>query len=102
MGTPDDVETVRKFFAGWDGPDPRSLFEEHLADDCVWHNSGLPTLEGKAACLQLVEVFLEHFPKIRIDIAEIGANDDVVFVQRTDNCLDPSGAVAAVIEVAGV
>jgi limonene-1,2-epoxide hydrolase len=50
----------------------------------------------------LVEVFLDHFPKIRIDISGIGSNGDVVFVQRTDNCLDPDGQVAAVIEVAGV
>lgn len=102
MSAADDIATVEKFFAGWDGPDPRGCFEQYLAEDCVWHNSGMPTLEGKAACLQLVGVFLGHFPRIRIEIAQIGANDEVVFVQRTDDCLDPSGAVAARIEVTGV
>jgi limonene-1,2-epoxide hydrolase len=97
-----DEKIVREFFDAWDGPDPRGAFDEHLAEDCVWLNTGLPTLEGKQACMQLVDVFLGHFPKIRIDVTEIASNADVVFVQRTDNCLDPDGEVAAVIEVAGV
>ena len=102
MSARDDIAAVEKFFSGWDGSDPRGCFDEYLAEDCVWHNAGMPTLEGKPACMQLVDVFLGHFPKIEIDIAQIAANDDVVIVQRTDKCLNASGAVAAVIEVAGV
>src|SRR5581483_1470900 len=102
MTVRDDIVTVEKFFAGWDGPDPRGCFEEYLAEDCVWHNTGMPTLEGRAACMQLIGSVLEHFPKVRIDITQLAANDDVVFVQRTDHCLTPDGAVGAVIEVAGV
>lgn len=102
VSSPTDESIVEAFFAAWDGDDPRAAFDDYLAEDCVWHNSGMPTLDGKAACMQLVDVFLTHFPKIRIDIANIGSNGAVVFVQRTDNCLDQRGEVAVVIEVAGI
>jgi limonene-1,2-epoxide hydrolase len=95
-------KVAREFFAGWAGPDPLQVFEDYLADDCTWLNTGLPTMEGKAACLALVQPFFDHFPTVVIDIVNIASNDEVVFVQRTDRLIDPNGVEAFVIEVTGV
>ena len=102
MTLPQAEQLALDFFAGWAGPDPRQVFEDYLADDCTWLNTGLPTMEGKAACMALLDPFLAAFPKIVIDIVNIGSNDDVVFVQRTDRLIDPTGVEAVVIEVTGV
>lgn len=97
-----EEETVRAFFSGWAGDEPRAAFETYLDDDCAWFNTGLPPLKGKEACLSLVDVFLKKYPRIEIDILNIGSTPDVIFVERIDRCLDANGDVAATIEVAGV
>jgi limonene-1,2-epoxide hydrolase len=95
-------QQVRSFFAGWAGEDPRQAFADHLAEDCIWLNTGLPVMEGKAACIGLLDPFIARFPKIVVEIAQIGSNDEVVFVQRTDRLLDSTGTEALAIEVTGV
>jgi limonene-1,2-epoxide hydrolase len=102
MSLPEAENTIRAFFAGWASDNPRQVFEDYLADECVWFNTGLPTMEGKAACMALVGPFLTAFPKTVIDIRQISSNDEVVFVQRTDRLFDPDGAEQVVIEVTGV
>ena len=49
-----NLETARAFVAQWAKgtyADLRGAYEAYLADECVYENSGLPTVEGKATIL---------------------------------------------------
>jgi limonene-1,2-epoxide hydrolase len=98
----EDERTIREFMAGWGGESFRKVFDEYLADDCVWLNTGLPPFEGKETCIALLDRFMEAVPQMDVEVLNVASNGDVWFFERKDRCLDHEGQETIVIDVTGV
>lgn len=100
---PEDV--VFEFFKRIESTDyakTRAAFDDMLADDAVWANTGLPTAEGKQACLDFLDSF--HTFKvegIRIEVLAWGSRGGAVVTERVDHLLGTDGAPPASLPVAG-
>ena len=96
-----DEKIVREFMQAWNG-DFRQAFEDYLAEDCVWLNSGFPDLPNKEMCLRLVDGCLSAYSRIDVEFVQVGSNDDVIFVERIDHAFDADGNELVATAIAGV
>ncbi|MEW6470744.1 MAG: limonene-1,2-epoxide hydrolase family protein [Actinomycetota bacterium] len=101
------AEQVLKEFFSKLGPPykvARASFEEYLADDCVWENSGFPTCNGKQACLE----FLDHFAgatgtdSFEFEIRSWAAAGNAVVTERIDHFRTADGTTWASLALGGV
>ncbi len=84
--------------------------ESLCADDFVWANSGLPTLNGKAAIFANMHSggFAQHIPILNgmtsfsADVLHIASRGNVVFTERIDHHWDADGRDLMTPHIAGV
>lgn len=98
-------QIVRDFFTAQAIPGGLvAAFEQYLAEDCVWDNTGLPSCKGREACLSLLGGFisglgLDHITVDYLEIA-VGPNGGVV-TERVDRFFDKDGNSVGELPVAG-
>ena len=97
MRNVENEELVVQFFKamGTTFSEMRVAFEAYLADDCVWQNSGSPTLRGKKEIMRALEAFhdsigLEDVGGEFLAIASVG---DKVLTERHERWTGKDGAV---------
>jgi limonene-1,2-epoxide hydrolase len=86
MSNPESV--VRAFFKELgQGGGLLSAVERHMADDCRWDNSGLPSAMNKKEILGMMRSFVDGYAldKLVVDIVELGVAGDVVLTERVDH-----------------
>lgn len=98
-------EVVTAFLAKWGPPYSvmRQTFEEYLADDCIWENSGLPTCDGKEACLQFLDGFCQQTgtDSIEVEVLGLAASGSSVLTERIDTFKTADGEVIAPLPLSG-
>lgn len=107
MTEQDNAATARAFIEHWgrgSWADLRASYDHYLADDCVYQNSGLPTVSGKANILGLIDSLASAQPvgAIIAKIKTIAAAGDLVYSERIDRHLDAEGNHAYTVELFGV
>lgn len=107
MSEQENLETAQAFVQQWGKgtwADLRGAYETYLADDCVYENSGLPTVEGKATILGMIDQLAAAQPvgAIIATIRSIGATGDLVYSERSDRHLDADGNHAYTVDLLGV
>lgn len=89
-----EEKVVREFLTAWKTGDVRETWQHYLSDDVVWQNTGLPDCNGIAECMPILDLFLKSGTvNVDVDLHHIASDGATVLVERTDNCLDSSGAV---------
>lgn len=84
--------------------------ESHCSDDFVWANSGLETIEGKAALRAHMQSggFANAIPILKTmthfsaDLIHIASDGDVVFTERVDHHWDEQGRDLMTPHICGV
>ena len=84
--------------------------DELCTDDFIWANSGLPTLEGKAAIFEHMAnggfastiPILATMTSFSADLVHIASAGDVVFTERVDHHWDADGRDLMTPHIAGV
>lgn len=102
-----NLDTARAFIERWGKgtwADLRGAYQEFLADDCVYQNSGLPVVRGKAEILGLIDGLAAAQPvgAIIATVRTIEAVGDLVFSERSDRHLDADGNHAYTVELLGI
>ena len=102
-----NLETAKAFVAQWAKgtyADLRGAYETYLADECVYENSGLPTVEGKSTILGMIDQLAAAKPvgAIVADIRSIAASGDLVYSERSDVHYDAEGNHAYTVDLLGV
>lgn len=86
--TIDNRKLVLDFVASWeDGFDATvAAMRATLAADCVWHNSGLPAVQGIDACVALLDQARQGagLESIETTIVAVVADGSTVAVERID------------------
>jgi limonene-1,2-epoxide hydrolase len=107
MSEQENLKIVGEFLKAWEGgtyAQLRGAYEDFLADDCVYENSGLPTCAGKAAALALIDGIqaLTDIQSITAEIRGLAANGDLVFSERIDHHFDSKGVENLTPRICGV
>lgn len=107
MNEEENLKLVGEFFAAWEGgtySQLRGAYDEFLADDCVYENSGLPACDGKAAALALIDGIqaVTNIQSITAEIRGLAANGDLVFSERIDHHFDSKGVENLTPRICGV
>lgn len=102
-----NLEIAQAFVAQWGKgtwADLRGAYETYLADECVYENSGLPTVEGKATILGMIDQLAAAQPvgAIVAEIRSIVAGGDLVYSERKDVHYDADGNHAYTVDLLGV
>lgn len=102
-----NLEAAKAFVAQWGKgtwADLRGAYDTYLADECVYENSGLPTVAGKAAILGMIDQLAAAQPvgAIIADIRSIAASGELVYSERSDRHLDADGNHAYTVDLLGV
>lgn len=108
-GNEDEALALALLKAMEDG-DLRAKIETLCTDDFVWANSGLPTLNGKAAVCAHMDAggFSREIPilagmtSFSADVLHIASRDGVVFTERIDHHWDAQGRDLMTPHIAGV
>ena len=107
MSEQDNLKIVGEFFAAWEGGSYgqlRRAYEDFLADDCVYENSGLPSCDGRAAALALIDGIqaVTDIQSITAEIRGMAAAGDRVFSERVDHHYDSKGVENLTPQICGV
>ena len=86
------------------------VIESSCTDGFVWANSGLPTLNGKAAVFEMMAsggfgsylTILEGMTSFSADLVHIASSGNVVFTERIDHHWDAQGRDLMTPHIAGV
>lgn len=102
----DPISTVRQFFDGLDTTelkDAAAFLVDHVTDDFVWENSGLPAVKGPQAAAEFLLSFGQAMPMagIRVEMRAIAAAGSTVVTERVDYMVDASGDTLLEIAMAG-
>lgn len=78
--------------------------QHHVADDCRWENSGLPTAANKAEMLQMMDGFIKGYRlhALVIDVHALAVSGANVLTERTDHMDDPEGRRLMSFPLAGI
>lgn len=100
-------DAAKAFVAQWAKgtyADLRGAYETYLADDCVYENSGLPTVEGKATILGMIDQLAAAQPvgAIIAEIRSIAASGDLIYSERSDVHYGADGNHAYTVDLLGV
>lgn len=102
-----EEKTVRDFMSSWHVDQPKA-YEHYLSKDCVWEQPGMPTANGKAECLAILEAWQAASPRsqgdhlFRLVIRNVAVRGAVVIVERADEVIDESGQVVISFPCVGV
>jgi limonene-1,2-epoxide hydrolase len=107
MSEQDNLKIATEFFAAWEGgtyPQLRQAYDDFLAADCVYENSGLPPCEGKPAALTLIDGIqaVTDIQSITAEIRGLAAAGDLVFSERIDHHYDSNGVENLAPHICGV
>jgi limonene-1,2-epoxide hydrolase len=107
MAEQENLKLVGEFFKAWEGGTYarlRGAYEDFLADDCVYENSGLPACQGKAAALALIDGIqaVTDIQSITAEIRGLAAAGDLVFSERIDHHFDSKGIENLTPRICGV
>ncbi|MCK9249983.1 MAG: nuclear transport factor 2 family protein [Solirubrobacteraceae bacterium] len=96
--------TVRAFFDRLSaGGRLADAIDEYVADDCVWENSGLPAVRGRAAVHAQMDQFVQGFGlhALVVDTRVLAVSGNVVLTERVDHVDTADGTRVLSIEMAG-
>jgi limonene-1,2-epoxide hydrolase len=64
----------------------QAAVRKNFAEDCVWHQSGLPTTTGPEEAVALLDSLVEAIGLARIEVEylHVVSNEDAVFTERLD------------------
>lgn len=107
MSEQENLKIVGEFFTAWEGgpyAKLRGAYDNFLADDCVYENSGLPPCENKAAALALIDGIqvVTDIQSITAEIRAMAAAGDLVFSERVDHHYDSGGVENLTPRICGV
>lgn len=93
----DNATTVRDFLAAW-GETEADLFaamRRYLTAGAVWENVGMSTTTGPEEAIAFLGKYLSaaKLATFRVEIVNIAAAGDVVFVERVDRAVTLDGQV---------
>lgn len=91
-----NIQLVLDFFAAWEGgarENLRAAYDNYLADDCIYENSGLPSFNKEDTMKFFFSGPDTHdgIVKLVVEMHHIGAEGNVVFTERTDHHYDKDG-----------
>jgi limonene-1,2-epoxide hydrolase len=92
--TADPESVVRQFFDELGKPGQiLAACEAHLADDCVWENTGLPTAAGKSTIMAMMGQFVNGYgmDRLVVDLRAIAVSGNAVLTERVDHMDDKDG-----------
>jgi limonene-1,2-epoxide hydrolase len=102
---PNAETTVRDFFAEISaGGRLVEAFDRYLSEDCVWENTGLPTANGKAAVMGMLQVLIKDYRlhALVIEIRTLAVIGDTVLTERIDHMDDVEGRRLLTFPLAGI
>ncbi|MGH9038346.1 MAG: limonene-1,2-epoxide hydrolase family protein [Acidimicrobiia bacterium] len=107
MSELENIALVESFFKAWEGgtyAELRGAYDDHLADDCLYENSGLPPCPGKAAALALIDGIqvVTDIQSITAEIRGLAAAGDLVFSERVDHHFNSQGVENLTPSICGV
>lgn len=79
------------------------VFDERMAENIVWENSGFPTQNGREAAKAFMTFFSTQIPLVglRVENIAIAADGNKVATERIDHFLDAEGNILASLPLAG-
>jgi limonene-1,2-epoxide hydrolase len=95
---------VRAVLVGQSSPErSRALYDEHVADECVWENTGFPTVRGKAEVNALLDtLYTNGYYSLDQRIINIATVGNVVLVERYEKVLREDRSVICECRIVGV
>lgn len=107
MSELENIAMVESFFKAWEGGtygELRGAYDDYLADDCVYENSGLPPCRGKPAALALIDGIqaVTDIQSITAEIRGLAAAGDLVFSERVDHHFNSEGIENLTPSICGV
>lgn len=104
--TVDNQTLVLNFVASWEGGFDATVAAMHatLAENCVWHNSGLPAVQGIDACVALLDQARQGagLESIETAIAAVIADGSKVAVERIDYLRRADGSLIGTLPALGL
>lgn len=102
----DAISAVRQFFDGLDTTelkDAAAFLVDHVTEDFVWENSGLPPVKGPQGAAEFLLSFGQAMPMagIRVEMRAIAAAGSTVVTERVDYMVDANGTTLLEIAMAG-
>ena len=100
-------ELVKKVVEMWSGGLESTIasWRDHAAPDLVWWNSARGAVEGLDACLEAIRGFYQALSvdHVQVPIRSIVSDgDDLVVIERSDDCYLSDGSLLAAVPVVGV
>jgi len=99
------IEVVEAFLGSVNTSHADSLaaIEKFCTDDCIWKNTGLPTMNGKAAMLGFLDKFreLSGLGLMEIETYAISADGDTVLTERLDHLKTDDGTLILSLPIMG-
>ncbi|WP_406814923.1 limonene-1,2-epoxide hydrolase family protein [Mycobacterium sp. M23085] len=102
----DEERHTRDMIALWEsGVDGIiDAFKRYCAPDVKWINTGIPSVEGLEACIELLTAQAQawKFSSTRVDARSLLATPGLVMVERIDRVFDADGEEIFAAPVVGV
>ena len=99
------IEVVEAFLGSMNTSHADSLaaIEKFCTDDCIWKNTGLPTMNGKAAMQGFLDKFreLSGLGRMEIETYAICADGDTVLTERVDHLKTDDGTLILSLPIMG-
>jgi limonene-1,2-epoxide hydrolase len=82
----------------------QAAVRKNFAEDCVWHQSGLPTTTGPEEAVALLDGLVESIglERIEVEYLHVVSNEDAVFTERLDWMVSKDGARLGPVVVVSV
>lgn len=97
-------KAVQAVLVGQSSPErSRALYDEHVADECVWENTGFPTVSGRAEVNALLDtLYANGYYSLDQHILNIATVGGVVLAERYEKMLREDGSVICEFKIVGV
>ena len=102
-----NIQVVLDFFKAWEGGKPGDMaaaYDNWLADDCIYENSGLPSFnkEETMAFFFSNPTSEDGIIKLVAEMHSVAARGNLVFTERTDHHYDKDGNDVLTPKISGV
>ncbi|HEX4109545.1 MAG TPA: limonene-1,2-epoxide hydrolase family protein [Solirubrobacteraceae bacterium] len=100
----DPMSVVQSFFdQSAKGGELIEALDAHMAPNCVWENTGLPTAEGLDAMKGFMQSFIDGFSlhALVVEVRSMAASGGSVLTERIDHLDSGSGDRVASLPVSG-
>jgi limonene-1,2-epoxide hydrolase len=99
------IEVVQAFLGSLNisHADSLAAIEKFCTDDCIWKNTGLPTMDGKQAMLGFLDKFreLSGLGQVEIETLSIAADGNTVLTERVDHLKTDDGTLIMSMSIMG-